>query len=84
MIELGLMQPSFLAESFEEGAMAEITTKRTGELLRGVFRILEAKPEGLPAKAVLQELGRLVPPTPFEQSTYPKFPDTRRNASSCY
>ena len=55
--------------------MAEITRKRSGELVRGVFQILLDQPEGLPAKEVLSRLERTVPPTPFENSTYPSQPD---------
>ena len=42
--------------------MAEITHRRSGELMRGVFRLLSAHPEGLPAKTVLEKLVELVPP----------------------
>ena len=58
--------------------MAEITHRRSGELMRGVFRLLSAHPEGLPAKTVLEKLAELVPPTDFEKTTYPRRPDTRR------
>ena len=58
--------------------MAEITHRRSGELVRGVFRLLSAHPEGLPAKIVLEKLVELVPPTDFEKTTYPRRPDTRR------
>jgi restriction system protein len=58
--------------------MAEITHRRSGELMRGVFRLLSAHPEGLPAKTVLEKLVELVPPTDFEKTTYPRRPDTRR------
>lgn len=60
--------------------MAEITRKRSGELVRGVFRILLEHPDGLPAKEVLQRLEAVVPPTGFEQSTYPNpdRPNVRR------
>jgi restriction system protein len=58
--------------------MAEITTKRVGELVRGVFQILLEEPEGLPAKEVIRRLERLVPPTEFEASTYPRRPNARR------
>jgi len=34
--------------------MAEITRKRTGELLRGVFKIISGKPERLTARVVLK------------------------------
>lgn len=58
--------------------MAEITRRRSGELVRGVFRLLSAHPEGLAAKIVLEQLVGLVPPTDFEKTTYPRRPDTRR------
>jgi restriction system protein len=58
--------------------MAEITAKRTGELLRGVFKILSDHPDGLPAREVLMKLEKEVPPTPFESSEYPKHPGVRR------
>lgn len=58
--------------------MAEITRRRNGELVRGVFKLLLAHPEGLPAKTVLEKLEEIVPPTEFEQSTYPRRPDVRR------
>jgi len=62
----------------EDVEVAEITRRRRGELVRGVFRILLSYPEGLPAKEVLQRLEAVVPPTAFEQSTYPDRPTTRR------
>lgn len=58
--------------------MAEITRKRSGELLRGVFRILTDHPEGLPAKEVLSLMESEVPPTEFESSDYPNSPGVRR------
>lgn len=58
--------------------MAEITTRRSGELVQGVFRILSTYLDGLPAKKVLEQLETVVPPSSFEKSTYPKRPDTRR------
>lgn len=58
--------------------MAEITRRRAGELVRGVFQILSSHPEGLPAKQVLERLPTLVPPTEFEKSTYPARPTDRR------
>jgi hypothetical protein len=57
---------------------AEITMRRQGELVRGVFSILENYPEGFPARDVLAELERLVPPTEFENSDYPNRPGLRR------
>jgi len=58
--------------------MAEITRRRLGELVRGVFRILLKYPDGLPAKQVLQLLEQQVPPTEFEGGTYPNRPMVRR------
>src|SRR5947209_6552450 len=58
--------------------MAEISRKRVGELLRGVFQILLPLPEGLQASAVLERLQAVCPPTEFEKSMYPKNPDVRR------
>ncbi len=58
--------------------MAEITPQRLGQLLRGVFKILKSRPDGLPAKDVLSELQNLIPPTEFEASSYPSHPTVRR------
>jgi restriction system protein len=58
--------------------MAEITRRRLGELVRGVFAALLEHPEGLPAAEVLKIVEINVPPTPFEQSYYPKSPNVRR------
>ncbi|MCK9276004.1 MAG: restriction endonuclease [Syntrophales bacterium] len=58
--------------------MAEITKRRSGELVRGVFKILLKHPDGLPAKEVLRQLTDIVPPTPFEASMYPNRPNVRR------
>ncbi len=58
--------------------MAEITIRRSGELVRGVFRILLQHPDGLRSKEILQALESAVPPTAFESTFYPKWPDTRR------
>ncbi len=58
--------------------MAEVTRRRTGELVRGVFKILIANPEGLPVKVLLGQLERIVPPTEFENTPYPNHPNVRR------
>jgi restriction system protein len=58
--------------------MADITRKRQGELVRGVFRILIDAPEGMAAADVLRHLESIVTPTSFELSTYPKLPTVRR------
>lgn len=58
--------------------MAEITRRRTGELVRGVFQILLSHPDGLRAKEVLTQVEKLVPPTPFEAGDYASTPGVRR------
>ena len=58
--------------------MAEITPRRQGELVRGVFRILKDAPEGLQAAEVLRQLELAVPPTPFESTHYDSSPNVRR------
>jgi restriction system protein len=58
--------------------VAEITRRRSGELVRGVLQVLAEHPDGLQARDVLAELEQRVPPTPFEQSFYPNRPGIRR------
>lgn len=58
--------------------MAEITRKRQGELLVGVFDLLRDQSDGMPAKDVLARLREKVPPTPFEASEYPNRPGVVR------
>lgn len=58
--------------------MAEVTRKRQGELLRGVFAALLNSPDGCPAGETIRAVEELVPPTPFEDANYPKSPTVRR------
>jgi restriction system protein len=58
--------------------MAEITSKRRGELVRGVFEVLVDKPDGLPAAQTLKAVEQIVPPSDFERETYPRNPGVRR------
>jgi restriction system protein len=58
--------------------MADVTRKRVGELARGVFTVLMPHSEGLPAKAVLEQMWTVVPPTDFERQNYPANPEVRR------
>jgi len=58
--------------------MAEITARRQGELLAGVFQVLQKHPDGLAAKDVLRQVSEIVPPTPFEAADYPSRPGDRR------
>ncbi len=51
--------------------MAEITSARTGELLRALLRILQNHPDGLQARDALKALRAVVPPTPYELGTFP-------------
>jgi restriction system protein len=50
--------------------MAEITRRRTGELLRELFNILMTTPDGLRASEALQTLSERVTLTPYEADTY--------------
>ena len=50
--------------------MAEITRRRTGELLRELFSILMAAPAGMQARAALQALAERVTLTTYESDTY--------------
>lgn len=50
--------------------MAEITRKRTGELLRKLFEILRNAPDGMPAKSALEALEKAVSLTAYEAGTY--------------
>lgn len=58
--------------------MAEITVRRTGELVRGVFRLLLDAPDGMHVQEILARLRQIVPPTPFEASEYPHRPGVVR------
>lgn len=46
--------------------------------MRGVFAVLRDQPEGVQASEVIAAVERLVPPTPFENETYPNNPTSRR------
>lgn len=58
--------------------MAEITTKRRGELVRKVMEVLKDHSEGLQAQDVLKQVEDSITLTPFEQSSYPNNPGVRR------
>lgn len=58
--------------------MANVTSERKGELLRGVFKILMGEPEGLPAREVLRRMESEVLPTDFENTDYESTPGVRR------
>jgi restriction system protein len=50
--------------------MAEITRRRTGELLRRLFEILEKYPDGLQARDAIREVKSTIPLTPYEKGEY--------------
>jgi restriction system protein len=58
--------------------MAEVTARRAGEMMRGLFEVLAPEPDGLAAKGALARLAKVLPPTPFEAADYPKRPGVRR------
>lgn len=58
--------------------MAEVTRRRGGELVRGLFEVLMEHADGLPAFEALRQVEKRVPPTLFEESTYPNRPNVRR------
>jgi restriction system protein len=53
-----------------EVGMAEITRQRTGELLKTLFSILKAHPDGLPAGQALESLESQVKLTTYEAGIY--------------
>ena len=58
--------------------MAEITRKRTGEFLRFIFKMLWDKPEGLPAKEILDAIPNSLQLTEYEAGYYPSTPTSPR------
>ena len=58
--------------------MAEVTARRAGAMVRGLFVILDHEPDGLAAKEALARLAKMEPPTPFETADYPNRPGVRR------
>jgi restriction system protein len=58
--------------------MAEITTRRQGEMVQTLFRILEVEPEGLQAKDAIARVEAEMELTDFEKSTFPKNPGSVR------
>jgi restriction system protein len=51
--------------------MADITSARTGELLRALLGMLQNHTDGLQARDALKALRTVVPPTPYELGTFP-------------
>lgn len=50
--------------------MADITRRRNGELLRGLFEVLMQHPDGLQAAKALELVEQKVPPTQFETGNF--------------
>lgn len=50
--------------------MADITRKRTGELLRGLFEVLMQHPDGIQAAKALELLEQRVPPSDYEVGSF--------------
>lgn len=50
--------------------MADVTRRRTGELLRGLFEILMEHPDGIKAAQALDLLEKKVPATPWETGNF--------------
>jgi restriction system protein len=58
--------------------MAEITARRQGEMVQALFRVLDGEAEGLRAKDAIARVESVLPPTPFEQATFPNNPGVVR------
>jgi restriction system protein len=58
--------------------MANITRHRTGEFLREVCKLLWDKPDGLPAKDVLDHVANVISLTEFEKGAYSSNPNDTR------
>lgn len=58
--------------------MANITRKRTGEFLRKVFEFLWDKLEGVPAKDIIEYIGKTMKLTEYEAGTYASSPNDQR------
>lgn len=58
--------------------MADISRKRTGELLRIVFDLLWEKPDGLPAKEILDSIPIKIQLTEYEKGFYSSTPNSPR------
>jgi restriction system protein len=58
--------------------LADITTRRQGEMIQTLFRILEQEPEGLQAKEAIARVQNEMEPTEFEMQTFPNNPSRHR------
>ena len=58
--------------------MADITTRRQGEMIQTLFRILDKEPEGLQAKNAIALVQDEMELTEFEKETFPNNSDVVR------
>jgi len=58
--------------------MADVTRKRTGELVRIVAELLFNKPEGLPAQEILAHIPKVIELTDYERGFFPSTPNNPR------
>jgi restriction system protein len=58
--------------------VANINRRRQGEMMLTTFAVLQEHEGGLPARRVLDEVMRRLPPTDFEAGTYDSTPDKPR------
>lgn len=58
--------------------MADITTRRQGEMIQTLFQILSDEPEGLKAKDAIARVESKMELTNFEKATFPNSPDVVR------
>jgi restriction system protein len=50
---------------------ANVTRQRVGKMMRGLFEVLLQHPDGIAARNAMAELRKRVPPTDYEQGSYP-------------
>ena len=58
--------------------MADVTRRRTGELLLVVYKVLWDKPDGLPAKEILDTIPKKIKLTEYESGCYASTPNSPR------
>lgn len=58
--------------------MAEITRRRTGQFLQIIYKLLLDKPDGMPAKEILELIPHSTSLSEYESGYYPSSPDSPR------
>ena len=58
--------------------MAEVTTRRAGEIIRTLFEVLLEAPDGVPPKTAIARVEAKLPLTPFETGEYESTPGVKR------